>query len=354
MDDHSRTTKTVRCVGLVTALAALQIGKSAYGQAAPAPPPPAKVASLGTCRLASGATIQNCRVSYRTFGRLNAARANAVLIPTWLLGRSEDWIGMVGENGWVDTTRFFTIIIDAFANGRSSSPSNTAEGRAAFRGLTIADMVDAQHRLVVEVLKLPRLHGVLGISMGGMQAFEWAVRYPNFVDAVVPIVGTPQTGAFDRTYTSAYISLVENGRAHGIPDDSVWNQVALLSEMHLRTPRAVNKDGVTAAAADVARSAKELSANWSLEDFASQVRAAQGQDVAANFGGDLARAAAQVRSRMLIIYSWDDHSVSAESAATFARYVRADTLSIASPCGHLATACEGARITPVVRRFLAR
>jgi homoserine acetyltransferase len=124
--------------------------------------------------------------------------------------------------------------------------------------------------------------------------------------------------------------------------------------MHLRTPRAVNKDGVTATAADVARSGKELSTNWSLEDFASQVRAAQGQDVAAKFGGDLARAAAQVRSRMLVIYSWDDHSVSAESAAAFARYVRADTLSITSPCGHLATACEGARITPVVRKFLAR
>jgi homoserine O-acetyltransferase len=344
-----------RYVGFVIALAALQIVRPAHGQASrPAPRQP-WFANLGTCRLASGATIESCRLSYRTFGHLNAARTNAVLIPTWLLGRSEDWIGMVGENGWVDTTRFFTIVVDAFANGRSSSPSNTPpEGRAAFRDLTIGDMVEAQHRLVVEVLKLPRLHAVLGISMGGMQAFEWAVRYPNFVDAVVPIVGTPQAGAFDRTYTSTMISVVENGRAHGVPDDSVWNQIALLSEMHLRTPRAVNKDGVTATAADVARSAKELRANWSLEDFASQVRAARRQDVAANFGGDLARAAAQVRSRMLVIYSWDDHSVSAESAAAFARYVRADTISVASPCGHLATGCEGARITPVVRKFLVR
>jgi homoserine O-acetyltransferase len=344
-----------RCVCLVTVLAALQIVRPAHSQASRPAPHPAWFANLVTCRLASGATIESCRLSYRTFGHLNAARTNAVLIPTWLLGRSEDWIGMVGPNGWVDTTRFFTIVVDAFANGRSSSPSNTPpEGRAAFRDLTIADMVEAQHRLVVEVLKLPRLHAVLGISMGGMQAFEWAVRYPNFVDAVVPIVGTPQAGAFDRTFTSTLLSLVENGRAHGVPDDSVWTQVALMWEMHLRTPRAVNKDGVAATAADVARSAKELSANWSLDDFASQVRAARRQDVAANFGGDLARAAAQVRSRMLVIYSWDDHSVSAESAAAFARYVRADTISVASPCGHLATGCEGARITPVVRKFLAK
>jgi homoserine O-acetyltransferase/O-succinyltransferase len=345
-----------RCVGLITALAALQIGEPAHGQAPAAPPPPrATIASLGTCRLASGATIENCRIAYRSFGRLNASRTNAVLIPTWLLGRSEDWIGMVGPNGWVDTTRFFTVVVDAFANGRSSSPSNSPPDEdAAFRSLTIGDMVDAQHRLAVEILKLPRLHAVLGISMGGHQAFEWAVRYPNFVDAVVPVVGSPQPAAFDQTRTATLVSLIENGQAHGVPDDSIWSQVSLMSELFLRTPRAVNEDGVAAAAGDVARSTKQLSAAWTLDDFATQLRASRRQNVAAKFGGDLARAAAQVHSRMLIIYSWDDHSVSAESAAAFAKYVHADTLSVASTCGHLMTGCEGARITPVVRAFLAR
>jgi len=341
-----------RSVRLVIAFAALRVGESAHAQTAP---PPATVAALGTCRLASGATIENCRIAYRSFGRLNAARSNAVMIPTWLLGRSEDWIGMVGPKGWVDTTKFFTIIVDAFANGRSSSPSNSPpDERDAFRGLTIGDMVDAQHRLAVEILKLPRLHAVLGIYMGGHQAFEWAVRYPNFVDVVVPVVGSPRPTAFDQTRTTTLLSLIENGQAHGVPTDSIWSQVSLLSELFLRTPRAVNKDGVMAAAADVGRSTKSLSTSWTLDDFATQVRAANRQDVAGKFGGDLARAAAQVRSRMLIIYSWDDHSVSAESAATFAKYVRADTLSVASTCGHLVTSCEGARITPVVRAFLAR
>jgi homoserine O-acetyltransferase/O-succinyltransferase len=341
-----------QCVRLLIALAALQIGGSAHAQTSA---PPATVAALGTCRLASGATIENCRIAYRSFGRLNATRTNAVLIPTWLLGRSEDWIGMLGPKGWVDTTKFFTVVVDAFANGRSSSPSNSPpDERDAFRGLTIGDMVEAQHRLAVEVLKLPRLHAVLGISMGGHQAFEWAVRYPNFVDAVVPVVGSPRPAAFDQTRTTTLLSLIDNGQAHGVPNDSIWTQVSLVSELFLRTPRAVNKDGVAAAAADVGRSTKALSASWTLDDFATQVRAANRQDVAAKFGGDLARAAAQVRSRMLIVYSWDDHSVSAESAATFAKYVHADTLSVASTCGHLVTSCEGARITPVVRAFLAR
>jgi homoserine O-acetyltransferase len=342
----------LRSVRLITALAALQVGGSAHAQT---PPPPATVAALGTCRLASGATIENCRIAYRAFGRLNATRTNAVFIPTWLLGRSEDFIGMVGPKGWVDTTKFYTVVVDAFANGRSSSPSNSPpDERDAFRGLTIGDMVDAQHRLAVEILKLPRLHAVVGISMGGHQAFEWAVRYPNFVDAVVPVVGSPRPTAFDQTRTTALLSLIETGQAHGVPDDSIWTQVSLLSELFLRTSRAVNKDGVAATDADVAKFTKQFSASWRLEDLATQVRASRRQDVAAKFGGDLARAAAQVRSRMLIIYSWDDQSVSAESAATFAKYVHADTLSVASTCGHLMTSCESARITPVVRAFLAR
>jgi homoserine O-acetyltransferase len=272
-----------------------------------------------------------------------------------MLGRSEDWIGMLGKDGWVDTTRFFTVVVDAFANGRSSSPSNTSpEGRAAFRDLTIADMVVAQHRLVTETLKLPRLHAVLGISLGGMQAFEWAVRYPDFIDAVVPIVGSPKPGAFDRTYTSMLLSVIDYGRAHGVPDDSVWTQLSLMTELFLRTPRAVNTGGFDAAAGDVAQMASALRGSWSLEDFAAQIRAARRHDVAADFGGDMARAASRVRARMLVIYSWEDHSVTAESAAAFARYVRADTVAIASPCGHLAPGCDAARVTPLARAFLAR
>jgi homoserine acetyltransferase len=161
--------------------------------------PPPTVASLGSCRLESGASILDCRVAYRTFGRLDASRSNAVLIPTWLLGRSEDWISLLGAEGLVDTTRYHVIVVDALANGHSSSPSNTAPaGQAAFRDLTIGDMVESQHRLLTERLQIPRLRAVVGISMGGMQALEWAVRYPTFAQVVIPIVGSPRVPAFDR------------------------------------------------------------------------------------------------------------------------------------------------------------
>jgi len=338
---------------LVASIVSLHFAERGYSQA-PSPPPPS-IASLGTCRLMSGAIIQNCRIAYRTFGRLNAARSNAVLIPTWLLGRSEDWIPLLGATALVDTTRLFTILVDAFGNGRSSSPSNTdPSARAAFNDLTIADMVEAQRRFVVEHLKLPHLHAVVGISMGGMQAFEWAVRYPTFMDVVIPIAGSPQLGAFDQTLWTTLLSEIDNGRARGVPADTIWMQIARVGELFLRTPRGVNEAGPKSVASDIREFAATFRQKWNLEDYASQLRAARRHDVAARFGGNLSRAAAQVRARMLVIYSWDDHMVTPGTAAAFAKMVRADTLSVPSTCGHVASGCESARVNPVVRRFLAR
>jgi homoserine acetyltransferase len=316
---------------------------------------PPTIASLGTCKLASGAVIPDCRVAYRAFGRLNAARTNAVLIPTWLLGRSEQWLGMLGPTKLVDTTQFFTIVVDAFADGNSSSPSNTAAaGRAAFADLTLTDMVDAQHRLVTESLKLRRLHAVMGVSMGGMQSFEWAVRYPDFMDAVVPIMGAPKVGTYDQLLWSTTLSVIENGRHAGMSDDSVWTEVARIIALFLRTPGAVDASAWPQVAMNVQNDASNLRRTWSLDDYTSQIRAALRHDVSAPFGGDMARAAAQVRARMLIVYSWGDHMVTPGLTVEFARLVNADTLSLGTTCGHIASGCEEARVGTAVRAFLSQ
>src|SRR5688500_19661048 len=114
-------------------------GLDAQASAGPAAP---TVASLGTCRLSSGATLDDCRVAYRTYGRLSAARDNVVLIPTFFAGRSEDHRFMLGD--YVDTTRYHVVIVDALAHGHPSSPSDSRAGAAAVETVTIGDMVDVQ------------------------------------------------------------------------------------------------------------------------------------------------------------------------------------------------------------------
>ena len=71
---------------------------------------PARIADLRQCPLASGARIENCRVGYRTFGAKNAQGTNVILIPTWLSGKSSDWIGLLGPGQLVDTTLKFLIV----------------------------------------------------------------------------------------------------------------------------------------------------------------------------------------------------------------------------------------------------
>jgi homoserine O-acetyltransferase len=340
------------CRRLVALLALLLRPSSGAAQAPPQP----TIASLGSCELLSGVTIPNCRIAYRAYGRLNASRTNAVLVPTWLLGRSEQWIRMLGggPDKMIDTTRFYVVLVDALADGRSSSPSNTAsEGRAAFEQLTIADMVEAQHRFVVEHLQLPRLHAVVGISMGGMQAFEWAVRYPDFLDAAVPIVGSPRVAPVDDLLGSMDVSIEVNGRRWGGPDDALRGVVQRAIALFLRTPMAVDTEP-RAALVNIIRDGVAFVHGWSVDDDMAQLGAALRHNVAAPYGDDMTRAAARVRARMLIIYSWADPMVPAGPAAAFARLVHADTLSLNGACGHESPACESALVNRTVRAFLAR
>jgi homoserine O-acetyltransferase len=335
------------------ALVMLAIAPPVHAQAT-TPPPPA-VASLGRCRLAAGAVIPNCRVAYREFGPLNPERTNTVLIPTWLLGRSDDWVSLVGPDGFVDTTRFHVVIVDALGDGHSSSPSNTpSSGRAAFAQLTVGDMVESQYRLLTERLGIRHLRAVVGFSMGGMQAIDWAVRHPDFVDRVVPIAGSPRVGAFDRLMWTAMLNEIEDGRRAGTPADSVWARLAHLEMLFVQTPIGVNSKGADTAGREIAINARQYGRDWKLEDYAAQLRAIRRYDVTPAYGGDIRRAAARVTAPMLAVYSWDDHMVTAGPVAEFARLVRADTLSVASPCGHVMMFCEQARVAAAVRAFIAR
>ncbi len=89
-----------------------------------------------------------------------------------------------------DTGKYFVVTIDAIGNGVSSSPSNSkSQPRLSFPNFTIRDMVESEHRLATETFGIKHLHAVMGISMGGMQTFEWITAYPDFMDAAVPMAG---------------------------------------------------------------------------------------------------------------------------------------------------------------------
>jgi len=185
-------------------------------------------AELGTCPTVRGEVVLDCRIGYRTFGRLNERKDNAVLVPSWHGGRSETMIFILGDGGWVDTTRHFAILMDKLGNGVSTSPSNSrSQPGSAFPRLTMGDLVTAERRAVVEHLGIRRLHAVIGWSMGGMQAIEWALRFPDVVGRAISVAGTPRMGNYELYFIRSMLALIDLGTRTGLAPDTLALHLAI-------------------------------------------------------------------------------------------------------------------------------
>jgi homoserine O-acetyltransferase len=146
-------------------------------------------------RTESGVTLPEAKVIYGTYGQLNAARDNAVLLPSHYMANFHGYEWLIGDGKALDPGKLFLVATELFGNGRSSSPSNTPEPfhGPRFPVTTIRDNVEAVHRLLTEELKIAHLRAVIGFSMGAQQAFQWAVSYPEFADKIVATSGTAKT-----------------------------------------------------------------------------------------------------------------------------------------------------------------
>lgn len=316
-------------------------------------------AELGQCELESGQVIEDCRLEYRTFGELRGKGENAVLFPTWFSGATENLVEFVGEQSAVDPSRYYVILVGAFGNGHSSSPSNSKQQfGAAFPRYSIRDMVRAQHRLLTEKLGVDRLHAVMGISMGGMQTFEWTVSYPNFLRKAIPIVGSPRLGSYDLLLWRTQLNAIEEVlKAYEDPAEERRAGMRIAANVHelaLTSPTRFNSETPRAEIEKfMAEREADLIKRYDPYDWASQLRAMIGHDVAASFEGSIEKAAAAVRARVMVISAAEDHMVTPGPSFDFAKAVGAEVVLLESPCGHLAPGCEQDKVYGAVRRFLA-
>ncbi len=164
-----------------------------------------------------GGALPDCRVAYETYGTLNAAADNAILVThgytssAHVAGRyapgkaakgvPEDqpgwWDALIGPGKAIDTTRYFVVGANALGSAYGSSGPNTIDPTTGkpygptFPDVTLRDSVRAQ-KLLLDSLGVKRLHAVAGPSMGGFQAFQWAVTFPDFMRGIVPTVTAPR------------------------------------------------------------------------------------------------------------------------------------------------------------------
>ncbi|MBB1371565.1 MULTISPECIES: homoserine O-acetyltransferase [Pseudoalteromonas] len=168
----------------------------------------------------SGVTLSRVDVGWESYGTLNKAKDNVVLITHYFSGTSHAagkykaddalagyWDALIGPGKAIDTNKYFVISSDTLVNANWHDPNVITTGPAStnpatgkpygldFPVVTITDFVEVQKRLL-DSLGINKLHAVIGASMGSFQALEWAVRYPEQVERLVHVIGAATMDAW--------------------------------------------------------------------------------------------------------------------------------------------------------------
>jgi homoserine O-acetyltransferase/O-succinyltransferase len=312
-------------------------------------------ANLGHFRLENGQVIRNCRLAYRTFGILNSDKSNAVLFPTWLAGTTRELIDLefIGPGKMADSSKYFVVAVDAFGNGVSSSPSNSRrQPDQSFPRFSIKDMVNAQQILLTRYLHLSRLHGVIGISMGGMMAYQWMVSYPDFMDKAVAIAGSPRLTSYDLLLWQAELSAIDAGRGKTKEAKAAMKTMTAIHSLHMRTPHYITANIPPEDFPQFLAATEKGMMKYNVYDWASQVKAIMDHDIYRKFGEAIDPAVKTIRAKALIVWAQQDLAVNSEPAEALAGYLHADTFELPGDCGHLSFICESEVLRNKVNRFM--
>jgi homoserine O-acetyltransferase len=213
---------------------------------------------------ADGSSFPELRMHYIALGSpkrdANGVTRNAVLILHGTTGSgggfmSRNFAGeLFGAGELLDTARYYVILPDGIGHGQSSKPSDGMH--AKFPHYSYDDMVDAQHRLLTEGLKVNHLRLVMGTSMGCMHAWVWGERYPDFVDGLVPLACVPtQIAGRNRMLRKMLIDAIRtdpdwhNGEYAAPPERGLRTALAVLFMM-TSSPLQQQKAAPTRDAAD--------------------------------------------------------------------------------------------------------
>jgi homoserine O-acetyltransferase len=371
-------------------------------------------------QLDCGRELHPVRVAYETYGTLSPARDNVILVCHALSGdahaagftktpvaestrdgfAAEDrdgtagkglgwWDGMIGPGKAFDTDRFFVVSTNLLGGCRGTtgpSSTNPATGKpygSDFPVITVADMVRTE-RAFLDVLGLERLAAVAGGSLGGMQAFEWAILYPDQVDAIVAIASThalqPQGVAWNAIARNAIASDPDwqGGHYYGTgrkPDAGMGvarmvGHITYLSAKSLgdKFGRRLQTGKDIRFTLTQPEFAVENYLRYQADTFVKRFdantylytsRALTYFDLARQYGeGSLTAAVADVSARTLLIAFSSDWLYPPAGSAELESALRAlgkpvEFHVIDAPYGHDCFLLEEARQTPIIQRFLA-
>jgi homoserine O-acetyltransferase len=370
-------------------------------------------------RLDCGRELSGVRVAYETYGALSSQRDNVILVCHALSGDAHAagyssaaaghstrdgfgaddrdgtagkslgwWDGMIGPGKAFDTDRYHVISTNLLGGCRGTtgpSSPDPATGRpygSDFPVITVADMVRAE-RAFLDALGIERLAAIAGGSLGGMQAFEWAIRYPDQVDAIVAIASThalqPQGVAWNAIARDAIMRDPAWRGGHyygsgGEPDAGMGLARMIGHITYLSAPGLADKFGRRLQSGDDIRytvtepefevesylrhQAESFVKRFDANTYLYTSRALTYFDLARQYGGgSLARSLEPVSARTLLIafssdwlYPPSGSQEIEDALRNLGKQVEFEVID--APYGHDCFLLEEARQTPIIRRFL--
>ena len=306
---------------------------------------------LGNVTLQSGAVLLDARLGYKTYGTLNEAGNNAVVVPTFYTGTSTRNEGYFGPGRAIDPARHFIVSIDMFGNGIASSPSNSAAPQDGPRcpSTTVRDNVACQHRLLTEHLGVKRIRLVAGWSMGALQTYEWATQFPDMVEAILPFCGSARCSPHNFVFLEGVKAALQadaawNGGDYAAPPErglrafgrvyAGWgfSQTFYRERHYRRFGHATIEDLLVDWEEDFFR-------EWDANNLLHKLWTWQHADISANavYGGDFARALGAIRARAIVMPCTQDFYFPPEdSVIEVAHMAKAELRPFDSPFGHCA------------------
>lgn len=356
-----------------------------------------KVFELPQYTTAGGAPLRAVRVGWQSAGKLNADRSNAVLITHFFSSTSHAfgkyaaddktagyWDAIIGPGKAIDTNTYFVLSSDTLVNLNANTPNVVTTGPAStnpdtgqpygmsFPVVTMRDFVNVQKALV-ESLGVMRLKAVVGASMGALQAYEWAVAYPEMVEKIVPVIGAAGGDPFLMAWLDVWATPIrldpkwKGGDYYGSepPKDGLAAALKIVT-LHANGAEWAAKTFGTAPASEGQNPAAAMQNRFKISQTLDQAGAGRAAAADANHFLYLVRAnelaaadPARIKTPALIIYSPTDLVfppawVERTADAIAANGTPVERVRITGPNGHLNGVLHIAQAGPRIAAFLAK
>lgn len=341
------------------------------------------VVTLRSLRLESGSVLNDVVLAYEAWGSLNQDRSNAVLLLHGFSGDSHAagpaapgqsspgwWDGLIGPGKAIDTRHFYVLCPNVLGgcHGSTGPASLAPDGKpygSRFPALTIRDLVAAEQRWA-EALGISRWHAVIGGSLGGMRAMEWAITAPDLLDRLIVLATTAVCSPENRAFHSTQVRAIQldpgfhGGDYYDISIDGPWRGLALARSIARLTYGCERELGLRfelAAGAAVEEflqaDGEALCRRFDANSYIVLTHAMSSHDVGRGRGG-IEAALARITARTRVISMASDRLFPLHQQRQLAQHLRGGVThtTVETHLGHDGFLAEQAKLDPLLRQAL--